>query len=227
MLATPSSIFCGSRSALARPRARWPSASSCPFARSAGLGALVASLALPVSAAGNAGGRIFSGWLSDSIGRLRTLQVMVLISAIAMPTLFACARARGPLLHAGGGGVLVLRHAALCVRVHDGRLLRHPESRDELRRALHRVGRGRHSRPRALADACSTRSATTDTRSMRPAPWRSSHSRRCRWSAPWRAHRRRRPEFTARSVRRCGCGSSARPASRTRGRRRSRRSARP
>ncbi len=60
-----------------------------PFARSAGLGALVASLALPVTAAGNAGGRILSGWLSDSLGRLRTLRIMVLASAAAMPALFA------------------------------------------------------------------------------------------------------------------------------------------
>jgi OFA family oxalate/formate antiporter-like MFS transporter len=59
-----------------------------PFARSAGLGAAVATLALPVTAAGNAGGRILSGWLSDSLGRLRTLRIMVLASAVAMPALF-------------------------------------------------------------------------------------------------------------------------------------------
>ena len=60
-----------------------------PFARSAGLGAAVATLALPVTAAGNAGGRILSGWLSDALGRVTTLRVMVLASAIAMPALFA------------------------------------------------------------------------------------------------------------------------------------------
>jgi MFS transporter, OFA family, oxalate/formate antiporter len=59
-----------------------------PFARSAGLGAAVATLALPVTATGNAGGRILSGWLSDSLGRLTTLRVMVLASAVAMPALF-------------------------------------------------------------------------------------------------------------------------------------------
>jgi OFA family oxalate/formate antiporter-like MFS transporter len=59
-----------------------------PFARSAGLGAAVATLALPVTAAGNAGGRILSGWLSDAIGRVTTLRLMVLISAVAMPALF-------------------------------------------------------------------------------------------------------------------------------------------
>ena len=60
-----------------------------PFARSAGLGAAVATLALPVTAAGNAGGRILSGWLSDALGRVTTLRVMVLGSALAMPALFA------------------------------------------------------------------------------------------------------------------------------------------
>ncbi|HUK32886.1 MAG TPA: OFA family MFS transporter [Vicinamibacterales bacterium] len=60
-----------------------------PFARSAGLGAAVATLALPVTAAGNAGGRILSGWLSDALGRVTTLRVMVLVSAAAMPALFA------------------------------------------------------------------------------------------------------------------------------------------
>jgi OFA family oxalate/formate antiporter-like MFS transporter len=59
-----------------------------PFARSAGLGAAVATLALPVTAAGNAGGRILSGWLSDALGRVTTLRVMVLASAVAMPALF-------------------------------------------------------------------------------------------------------------------------------------------
>src|SRR5580765_5697559 len=59
-----------------------------PFARSAGLGAAVATLALPVTAAGNAGGRILSGWLSDALGRVTTLRLMVLISAVAMPALF-------------------------------------------------------------------------------------------------------------------------------------------
>ena len=47
-----------------------------PFARSAGLGAAVATLALPVTAAGNAGGRILSGWLSDALGHVTTLRVM-------------------------------------------------------------------------------------------------------------------------------------------------------
>jgi MFS transporter, OFA family, oxalate/formate antiporter len=59
------------------------------FARSAGLTATAAAFALTVGAFGNAGGRILSGWLSDSLGRLTTLRIMVLASAIAMPLLFA------------------------------------------------------------------------------------------------------------------------------------------
>ena len=60
-----------------------------PFARNSGLAATTAAFALTVGAFGNAGGRILSGWLSDSLGRLTTLRIMVLTSALAMPLLFA------------------------------------------------------------------------------------------------------------------------------------------
>src|SRR5438132_2668077 len=59
-----------------------------PFARLAGLTAAAATFAITVGAVGNAGGRILSGWLSDALGRLTTLRVMVLGSAVAMPALF-------------------------------------------------------------------------------------------------------------------------------------------
>jgi OFA family oxalate/formate antiporter-like MFS transporter len=59
-----------------------------PFARHAGMTATVATFAITVGAFGNAGGRILSGWISDSLGRVRTLQTMILISAVAMPILF-------------------------------------------------------------------------------------------------------------------------------------------
>jgi MFS transporter, OFA family, oxalate/formate antiporter len=59
-----------------------------PFARSAGLGPAAATFAITVGAFGNAGGRILSGWLSDMMGRLTTLRLMVLASAVAMPALF-------------------------------------------------------------------------------------------------------------------------------------------
>lgn len=60
-----------------------------PFARAAGLGAAAATLAISIGAFGNAGGRILSGWLSDTFGRLTTLRLMVLLSAVAMPAMFA------------------------------------------------------------------------------------------------------------------------------------------
>jgi OFA family oxalate/formate antiporter-like MFS transporter len=59
-----------------------------PFANSVGLGSNVATIALVVSAIGNAGGRILSGAMSDRFGRVVTLRIMVLLSAIAMPLLF-------------------------------------------------------------------------------------------------------------------------------------------
>jgi OFA family oxalate/formate antiporter-like MFS transporter len=59
-----------------------------PFAHSAGLSAAAASFAITVGAVGNAGGRILSGWLSDRLGRVPTLRVMIFASAVAMPVLF-------------------------------------------------------------------------------------------------------------------------------------------
>jgi len=56
-----------------------------PFARSAGI---ATAWIFSITAIGNAGGRILSGWLSDTLGRLQTLRTMVLISALAMPALF-------------------------------------------------------------------------------------------------------------------------------------------
>lgn len=59
-----------------------------PFARAAGLSASAATFAITVGAVGNAGGRILSGWLSDTLGRLTTLRIMILASAVATPALF-------------------------------------------------------------------------------------------------------------------------------------------
>ena len=88
MLATPTFYFMWVAFCLGTTAGQMAISQLVPFAGSAGLGALAATLALPVSATGNASGRILSGWMSDTMGRLRTLQVMVLLSAIAMPTLF-------------------------------------------------------------------------------------------------------------------------------------------
>jgi OFA family oxalate/formate antiporter-like MFS transporter len=59
-----------------------------PFVRAAGHGPAVAAFAIIVGAVGNTGGRILSGWVSDHIGRLRTLCIVLLISAVATPMLF-------------------------------------------------------------------------------------------------------------------------------------------
>lgn len=59
-----------------------------PFARNSGLSATAATLAVTIGAFGNAGGRLLSGALSDTLGRLATLRTMVLISAAAMPIWF-------------------------------------------------------------------------------------------------------------------------------------------
>jgi len=59
-----------------------------PFARAAGLTAAAATFAITIGAVGNAAGRILSGWLSDTLGRLTTLRMMVLLSAVAMPIWF-------------------------------------------------------------------------------------------------------------------------------------------
>jgi OFA family oxalate/formate antiporter-like MFS transporter len=88
MLATPTFYFMWIAYCLGATAGQMTISQLIPFARSAGLGTLAATLALPVSALGNASGRIFSGWMSDTLGRLRTLQMMILLSAIAMPALF-------------------------------------------------------------------------------------------------------------------------------------------
>lgn len=60
-----------------------------PFARSQGISSdLLATMTLVVAACGNAGGRILSGWFSDSLGRLNVLRLMIGISIIAMPALY-------------------------------------------------------------------------------------------------------------------------------------------
>jgi MFS family permease len=46
-------------------------------------------MTLIVGAAGNAGGRILSGWMSDRLGRINVLRTMIGISMVAMPLLYA------------------------------------------------------------------------------------------------------------------------------------------
>jgi OFA family oxalate/formate antiporter-like MFS transporter len=58
-----------------------------PFARSVGL-ATLGTMGIVVGALGNASGRILSGWMSDAMGRLNVLRLMIAISAVAMPLLY-------------------------------------------------------------------------------------------------------------------------------------------
>jgi MFS family permease len=60
-----------------------------PFARAAGLTTAAATFAITIGAVGNAGGRILSGWLSDTLGRPTTLRTMVPLSAVAMSIWFS------------------------------------------------------------------------------------------------------------------------------------------
>ncbi len=60
-----------------------------PFARSAGIaGGALSTMTLVVGAFGNAMGRTFSGWMSDRLGRINVLRVMIALIAVAMPALY-------------------------------------------------------------------------------------------------------------------------------------------
>src|SRR5581483_2588289 len=60
-----------------------------PFAKSAGIaGGALSAMTLVVGACGNAMGRTFSGWLSDRIGRINVLRIMIAVIAVAMPALY-------------------------------------------------------------------------------------------------------------------------------------------
>jgi len=60
-----------------------------PFANSQGISnAALATLGLVVGAFGNVSGRVFSGWLSDVMGRLNTMRAVLAISCVAMPALY-------------------------------------------------------------------------------------------------------------------------------------------
>jgi OFA family oxalate/formate antiporter-like MFS transporter len=88
MLATPTFYFLWVAYCLGTTAGQMTISQLVPFARAAGLGATVATISLIVTSSGNVAGRILSGWMSDRIGRLSTLKMMVLLSAIVMPALF-------------------------------------------------------------------------------------------------------------------------------------------
>ena len=69
-----------------------------PFAKSVGIAsAAIATMGLVVGAVGNASGRILSGWMSDALGRLNVLRLMIAISMVAMPILYKVGGSVGPL----------------------------------------------------------------------------------------------------------------------------------
>ena len=45
-------------------------------------------MGLVVGAVGNASGRILSGWMSDALGRINVLRLMIAISMVGMPILY-------------------------------------------------------------------------------------------------------------------------------------------
>jgi MFS transporter, OFA family, oxalate/formate antiporter len=60
-----------------------------PFAKSVGLAAgALSAMTLVVGACGNAMGRTLSGWMSDRVGRINVLRIMIAIIAVAMPALY-------------------------------------------------------------------------------------------------------------------------------------------
>ena len=61
-----------------------------PFAKSVGIAAAALStMTLVVGAVGNGMGRIFSAWMSDRLGRINVLRIMIGIGIFAMPALYA------------------------------------------------------------------------------------------------------------------------------------------
>lgn len=60
-----------------------------PFTKEKQIPAAAASTALIIGALGNVSGRMLSGWMSDTLGRLNVLRLMIAISIIAMPLLYA------------------------------------------------------------------------------------------------------------------------------------------
>ncbi len=60
-----------------------------PFAKSVGIPTTtLAAYGLVVGAVGNASGRILSAWMSDHLGRINVLRLMIGISMVAMPILY-------------------------------------------------------------------------------------------------------------------------------------------
>ena len=60
-----------------------------PFAKSMKISSeALQTMTLFVGAVGSASGRVLSGWMSDALGRLNVLRLMIAVSAVAMPLLY-------------------------------------------------------------------------------------------------------------------------------------------
>ncbi|HEV8663846.1 MAG TPA: OFA family MFS transporter [Candidatus Methylomirabilis sp.] len=89
VLKTPSFYFMWVAYALGTAAGLMVISQLVPFARSVGVPSeALATMGLVIGAAGNASGRILSGWMSDALGRLNVLRLMIAVSAIAMPILY-------------------------------------------------------------------------------------------------------------------------------------------
>ena len=75
-----------------------------PFAKTMGFGAEWTFAFFVVTAAGSALGRIFSGTMSDAIGRLNVLRLMIAVSTVSMP-----------LMYLAGGNIVALLVMAFIV----------------------------------------------------------------------------------------------------------------
>src|SRR5258708_4227336 len=90
VLATPTFYFMWIAYALGTSAGLMVISQLVPFAKSQGVSsAALATMGLFVGAIGNASGRILSGWISDALGRLNVLRLMIALSAVAMPVLYA------------------------------------------------------------------------------------------------------------------------------------------
>jgi MFS transporter, OFA family, oxalate/formate antiporter len=88
VLATPTFYFMWIAYALGTSAGLMVISQLAPFAASKKIAAGVGSGLFIIAAIGNASGRILSGWMSDALGRLNVLRLMIAISMVAMPILY-------------------------------------------------------------------------------------------------------------------------------------------
>ncbi len=89
VLSTPAFYFMWVAYALGTSAGLMVISQLAPFATSQKVAAGVGSTLFILGALGNASGRILSGWMSDALGRLNVLRLMIGISMVAMPILYS------------------------------------------------------------------------------------------------------------------------------------------